>query len=101
MIQINSFNPLKSHYVRIAKQKVIMMSRKKVPKKLFDSASRAAENIFRYEPIERYVIDRVVQASKQDVTVDEVFIKLANKILYQQPVYAYNNQKKVIYRQAI
>ena len=78
-----------------------MKNRHKVPKKLYESASRAAQNIFRYEPIERYVIERVVQASKQDVTVDDVFIKLANKILVEQPACAYQKQKKRMVRQAI
>ena len=78
-----------------------MKNRHKVPKKLYERASRAAQNIFRYEPIERYVIERVVQASKQDVTVDDVFIKLANKILVEQPAYIPHDEKKRMVRQAI
>lgn len=80
---------------------MIMKKRHKVPKKLYESACRAAQDIYRYEPIERYVIERVIQASKQDVTVDDVFIKLAKKVLNNKPAYAYNNQKKTMIRQAI
>ena len=91
MIQINCIHTICPHDNNNKEGKVIIMKkRQKVPKTLFNNAVKAAENLFRFEPIERYVIERVIQASKEDVTVDDVFIKLARKILNNHPAKVHN-----------
>ncbi|NIN36490.1 MAG: hypothetical protein GTO60_15915 [Gammaproteobacteria bacterium] len=72
------------------------MKRCKVPKGLCKNAVEASQNIFRYEPIERYVINRVIQACREDVTVDDVFIKSAKNILANKSVdYTRDERRRV------
>ena len=68
------------------------MKRRKVPNQVYQGTREAAQHLFRYEPIERYVIATVNQAGKQDVAVDEIFITLAEKILAQRPVHYFHKE---------
>ncbi len=57
------------------------MSKRKISNSLASAALQATENIYRYERIERFVLNRVVEASQHDVPVDDYIIKAAKSIL--------------------
>jgi hypothetical protein len=61
------------------------MSLKQVPQYLYKETQTAADNIYEYDRLERYVINQVLTAAKQNVPIDEVFIKCAKTALKRHP----------------
>ena len=59
------------------------MTRQKVPMKLYQRVQSAAENIYRYDRIERYVLNQIILAAENRQQIDPVFITCAEKFLQQ------------------
>ncbi len=62
------------------------MKKRKVPRDLLLGAQKAGEDILRYESMERYVLNCVIEAGRSNVALDDVFIKAAHKALQRHPV---------------
>jgi hypothetical protein len=61
------------------------MSMKKVSLQLHEGAKAGANDIYRFERIERYVIQKVLLAAEHNQPIDDVFIECAKKILQHRP----------------
>jgi len=61
------------------------MSMKKVSLQLYEGAKAVANDIYRFERIERYVIQKVLLAAEHNQAIDDVFIECAKKILQHRP----------------
>ena len=57
------------------------MSKHKISNSLATAAMQASQNIYRYETVERFVLNRVVEASQHNMPVDDYIIKAAKSIL--------------------
>lgn len=62
------------------------MKKRKIPRDLLLSAQKAEKYLFRYETIERYVINCILEAGRLNVVLDDVFIKAAYKALQRSSV---------------
>lgn len=60
------------------------MSMKKVTLQLYKQAEAAANDLYRFDRVERYVLLQVITAAEHKQPIDEVFIKCAKKILANQ-----------------
>lgn len=58
-----------------------MVKKRKIPRDLFLNAQKAEKYLFRYEAVDSYVINCVLEAGRLKVALDDVFIKTAYKAL--------------------
>ncbi len=64
------------------------MSMKKVTLQLYKQAEAAANDLYRFDRVERYVLLKVITAAEQKLPLDDVFIKCAKKALANHSVVA-------------
>ena len=57
------------------------MSIQPVPYALYRDVRKAAENIYRYDRIERFSINQLLEAGREDKPVDDIVIKTAEMAL--------------------
>ena len=69
-----------------------MVKKRKIPRDLFLKAQKAEKYLFRYEAVESYVINCVLEAGRLDVALDDVFIKAAYKALQRSSVLHHSEQ---------
>ncbi|MCK5497581.1 MAG: hypothetical protein KAI77_00180, partial [Gammaproteobacteria bacterium] len=86
-IWINCFYEKHPHYsYDKIKKGLWTVTQRKIPRDLFLNAQKAEKYLFRYEAIERYVINCILEAGRSDVALDDVFIKAAYKALQRSSV---------------
>lgn len=68
------------------------MNKRKVPHYLYRSAQEANKDIAGYEQLERYALKMVLEAAKQDVAIDDIYIKSAQNALKRR---VYNSSRQV------
>lgn len=57
------------------------MKQRKVPRDLYQRVKETVPEFKHYETVERYVLKTLLEAGRNDVHVDEAFLKAADKIL--------------------
>lgn len=57
------------------------MTKRKIPRELYHRVQKTVPDLTHYETIERYVLKTLLEAGRNDVHVDEAFLKAADKIL--------------------